>query len=555
MVKKIICLVLVLIMAAGLLAACSENNNNNGDETADTKESSRIPMTLSLWLPTDPGTTEEAIQLVSEAINKITQAKYNTAIELHLISRDKYQETIDEKLQAVKTANEEKAAAEEQRRRELRAQKQGGATATETEETEPPVETTINEYGIHVTTYPTVPDTQLDIFLVQGYENYTNYAYSDLIQPIDTELSGSSKVISSYVYPTFIKAIYDFGTFGVPNNHPAGKYQYLLVNKSLVDEYDYNIRELSSLLRSKNFIIDIGNQHLEDVVPLLGPLDASGMVYFSDHVGAEWSLICAQLSDITTYKDQVVPTSLLDNNSYINTLKLVKELQSYGYVGDGTLKEGQRFAMGVIEGDEESIKAYEDDYYISVYTKPMFTEEDIYGSMLSVCEYSKNVTRAMEIITCITTDQELRTVLQYGVEGVHWDYEDPDKKDTIKVISDDYSMDINETGNVFMTYAGEGKTMDYWEQFKAHNRDTISDPFMKMPDYVNDNNREDIEELLRLNEEFKARLDAVSYQDLNAEIKKMKQELAENEAFMRLLDEENEDSIVYQYVDWQEATY
>ena len=520
-----------------------------------TQESARTPMTLSLWLPTDSNTTEEAIAAVSEAINKITQAKYNTAIELHLISRDKYQETIDAKLQDVKTANEEKAAAEEQRRRELRAQKQSGGTTADTEETEPAIETTINEYGIHVTTYPTVPDTQLDIFLVQGYDNYTNYAYSDLIQPIDTELSGSSKVIGSYVYPTFIKAIYDFGTFGVPNNHPAGKYQYLLINKELVDTYDWNIRELSSLLRSKNFIIDIGNQHLEDVVPLLGPVDASGMVYFSDHVGAEWSLVCAQVNDTTTYKDQVIPTSLLDTNSYLNTLKMIKELESYGYVGDGTLKEGQRFAMGVIEGDEESIKEYEDEYYVSVYSKPMFTEDDIYGSMLSVCEYSKNVTRSMEIITCINTDPELRTILQYGVEGVHWDYEDPDTKDTIKIISNDYSMDLYETGNVFMTYAGEGKTMDYWEEFKAHNRDTISDPFMKMPSYVNDNNREDIEELLRLNEEYKARIDAITYENFNAEIKQIRAELAENEAFMRLIDEENEDSIVFQYVDWQETTY
>ncbi|MBQ7599490.1 MAG: hypothetical protein IJU57_02335 [Clostridia bacterium] len=555
MLKKSICLILVLIMTAGIFAGCSENSNSNSTTEADVEATSRNPMTLSLWLPTDPSTTEEAIALVSEAINKITQAKYNTAIELHLIPRDEYQETIDAKLDAVKTANDEKAAAEEARRRELRAQKQNGTAATETEETEPAVETTVNEYGIHVTTYPTVPDTQLDIFLVQGFDNYTNYAYSDLIQPIDTELSGSSKIINSYVYPTFIKAIYDFGTFGVPNNHPAGKYQYLLINKELVDEYDYNLRELTSLLRSKNFIIDIGNQHLDDVIPLLGPVDASGMVFLSDHPGADWSLICAQVSDMTKYSDQVIPTSLLDNNSYLNTLKMVKELQSYGYVGDGTLKEGQRFAIGVIEGDEVSIREYEDEYYISVYTKPMFREDDIYGSMLSVCEYSKNVSRAMEIITCINTNPELRTVLQYGVEGVHWEYEDPDTKESIKILSGDYGMDINETGNVFMTYPGEGETMEYWEQYKAHNRETISDPFMKMPSYVNDNNREDIEELLRLNEEYKARFDAITFENFNDEIKKIKAELAENEAFMRLVDPENEDSIIYQYVDWQETTY
>lgn len=553
MIKKIICGIIVFVIIMSALVGCSEEQT--GEETADTETSTRTAMTLSLWMPTDDSTTEEAKKLVEDAINVLTQAKYNTAIELHLIPRSEYQETIDAKLEEVDKANVEKQAAEEARRRELKNQKNNSTQSTEeTEDTA--VETVINEYGISVTSYPEVSPTQLDIFFVSGFDKYSEYAYSNMSQSVDSELSGTSKILRSYIYPTFINAIYDFGTFAIPNNHPAGKYQYFLVNKSLMEEYDYNLKEVTSLLRSKNFIIDVGNHHLDDVVPLLGPVDSSGMVYWGTSAGSEeWSLISAQITDQSTYKELTPPSATLDNAVYINTLKFMKELESYGYVGDGTLKEGQRFAVGVITADEETIKEYEDDYYISVYAKPVISEDDIYNSMFAVCQYSKSLSRSMEIITYLNTETELRTILQYGVEGVHWKYDEETGNTTIKILNDDYKMDINETGNVFMTYPGEDLPLEYWDTYKEHNVNAVSSPFMKMPSYIDDENEEAIEELLKLNKEVKARIDAASFSELNSVISEIKQELADNEAYNMLISEEDEHSIVYKYVEWQESTY
>ena len=558
MLKKVLSLLLALIMLSLLITGCSENKEDQGNETADTENSSRIAMTLSLWMPTDDSTTEEAISLVEEALNKISQSKYNTAIELHLIPRSQYQETIDQKLADVKYAVEQKEAAEEARRKALREQKLNGGTTKETEvETEESKEeTVINEYGIAVTSYPEIPSTQLDIMFVSGYDRYIDYAYGNYIQPLDTELSGSSKILKSYIYPTYFKAIYDFGTYAVPNNHPAGKAQYLLVNKALVEEYDYYQRELSSLIRCKNFIIDIGNQHLDNVIPLLGPVDAAGMVYWGEYVNEDdFSLICSQLSNESAFDKAAPPESLIENNIYINNLKFIKEIDSYGYMGDGTLEEGQIFAVGVIEADEETIKQYEDEYYISVYSNAVMNEDDIFDSMFAVSQYSKSVPRSMEIITLINTDQTFRTILQYGVEGVHWAYEDPDTKETIKIISDDYKMDLNETGNVFMTYPGEGLPMSYWDQYLEHNIETISDPFMKMPEYVTEENSELYEELLELNKEYKERIDKMTFENFNSELREMRAELAENETLLKLLDPEDEESLIYFYTDWQETTY
>ena len=113
MSKKFICLALALVLLCSFVfTGCGNNNNTNGAQ-ADTEESSRAAMTISLWMPTDEKTTDEAREAVSAALNRLTQAKYNTAIDLHLIPRDEYQEVIDEKIDRVIVAREGRGAAEE----------------------------------------------------------------------------------------------------------------------------------------------------------------------------------------------------------------------------------------------------------------------------------------------------------------------------------------------------------------------------------------------------------------------------------------------------------
>lgn len=556
--KKLICLILAMIMVLAMFAGCSNKDDETVDpeaEVADTESSKRVPMTLSLWLPTDDSTTEEAKELVEEAINKITQAKYDTAIELHLIPRSEYKETIDKKLADVKKAVADKKAAEDARRKALKNKGQK-VEETEAPETEP-LETIVNDLGITIQTYPSVANTQLDIFFISGVENYSHYAYNNIALGLDGELSGTSKVLKTYIHPTFFKVIYDYGTFAIPNNNPAGEYQYLLINKELVDTYDYNISDLSSLMRCEDFIIDIGNQNLDNVVPFLGPVDASGIVYWGadGQLNSGWSLLASQLTGESDFSEALPPSLLLDNQMYTNTLKLMKTIEEHGYMGDGTLKEGQKFAVGVIKGNPQSVLEYQDEYYVSTFANPIFNEEDVYGGMFAVSAYTKNSSRAMEIITCINTNKELRTILQYGVEGIHWDYEDRDTKDTIKIISDEYGMKLEETGNVYMTYPAEGVSMDYWTPFLTQNNDAGSSPYMKLKTFATEENEELLAALAKLNAEYKAKIDALTSENFNAGIRDIKNELLYNETLVDLLDEENEDSLVSYYLDWQSENY
>lgn len=563
--KKLMCLFLSTAMLLGMLAGCSSNAGNEEDveATADTEESSRISMTLSLWLPTNEGTTEEAIELTEAAINKLTQAKYDTAIELHAIPRSEYQAAIDARLDEIaKTLEEREIAAEEKRKQAKELQAQGIETEAEEETTETVAEeeTYVNDLGITVIKYPEVSDTQMDIFLVQGYENYVRYIENEQIQQLDSELSGNSKILKTYIYPTFLTLAKEGGTYAIPNNHPVGQYDYLLVNKELVDKFDYDGKSLNTLLKCQDFIKDMGylkdngEEALADVTPLLGEVDPANMKYWS--IDGEWSIIATQITNSMSYSTKAAPKSIFSTTVYTNTVTLMKELKEAGWVGDGVVDEGEKFAVGIVSGDASVAEKYGDDYYVNIYAKPMMTEEDAYGAMFAVSSYSKSLSRSMEIITYLNTSSDIRTILQYGVEGVHWQY-NRDNPEVIDILSDDYSMNLLETGNVYMTYPGEGIPMSYWDYGKQQNLDSISSPYIKFGDsYITDANRAKLEELADLSKSYKERIDAMSAEEFKDAISTFKSEVKESELMSELLDtEEVTYAVAYIYNDFFSSNY
>ncbi len=532
--KKLTSLFLAMMMVLSMMAGCSSSSGE--DETveasADTEEASRISMTLTLWIPTSEDTTEEAILATQDAINSLTQSKYDTAIELHAIPEDEYQDAIDARMEEIAAKKEEEALAEEAAREAAKALKeQGGEAAAETEEeseseTEPDEETYVNDLGITVVKYPEVEETQMDIFLVRGYANYERYIEEEAIQQLDSELSGTSKILKTYIYPTFLTLAKKGGTYAIPNNRPVGEYEYLLINKELVDAYDYDIDDLSSLIKCEDFITDIGFQNLDGVVPLLDTYDASNMVYWSED--GSWSLLGSQITATMDYNVKCMPKSVISNSVYTNTLLMMKRLQAAGYVGDGTLKDGEKFAVGIIKGDANTLAQYEDEYYSSIYSKPMADGEDIYGNMFAVSTYSKSLARSMEIITYLNTDTELRTVLQYGAEGIHWQL-DPDNEDTIVKLSDDYQMDLYATGNVYMTYPDYGMTMADWDAGKQQNLDSMVSPYLTFDFstiYEMEGADPDLkDDLVALSKTYKDQIDVMTADELKAAINQFKKEL------------------------------
>ena len=575
--KKLIALILGIIMLLSVFfTGCKGNTadeTGTGEDNQTQETADRKPMTLSFWLPTDPSTTQAAVKQVEKALNEITELKFSTHIELHAIPDSEYQEAIDAKIDSIADVEQRiKWESESLKQKEIELAEQGirmdeyvePESEAESEPEEEEIETILDEDGEAVSVYPEVKENQLDIFLVRGYDNYKRYAEEELVEMLDSELTGNSRLLRTYIYPSFLECVNQGGIYAIPNNHVIGEYQFLLINKELADKYDYDESEfndgdkksgsgkfnIGSFSDCESFIEDIGNMHLDGVVPLLGEVEPGNMVYFSSD--GNWSLLGDRIEYDYYYKYEIKSDELgtsIDLPFVTYVTRAMKQIESLGFVGNGTVKDGEKFAVGVVKGDFTLIDKYKDDYYIKIHAVPYADEDDIFASMYAVSHYTKSVPRSMEIITYLNTNETFRTILQYGVQGIHWDI-DPNDSEVIKSLSSDYKMNIVDTGNIFMTYPDFGVPMSYWEEAKQQNLDSATSPYIGF-EYLTDKNVKEYDELAKLSAKVKTQLDEMTADNYQSASTKLKLSLIQNKTVQDMLNAKNsemEDSFAAMYI-------
>lgn len=107
---------------------------------------------------------------------------------------------------------------------------------------------------------------------------------------------------------------------------------------------------------------------------------------------------------------------------------------------------------------------------------PIITTGSVTGSMNAISVTSDHPEEAFEYLTLLNTDPYLRTLLDYGIEGVH--YEDADGDGLIEWLPahENYSMPSFALGNMFILPLFETDPSDKWEQFEAFNNSAVVAP-------------------------------------------------------------------------------
>ncbi|NLZ36339.1 MAG: hypothetical protein GX897_02520 [Clostridiales bacterium] len=485
----LLCLLLVLPLvfsSCGKKAKDAETTNEDGTTASS---SDNKAMTITLYSIVSDGTTEEDIARIQKAINSITEAEFNTHILCKFYKESEYDSVIEEKIIAVeeqiKLAEEEEAArkaAAKAAREAARAAAAAGETTkaeTTTEETTEVDETIINEYGIEQTVYPEEDGTQLDIMLVRGKDNFLKYVEDGLLSTLDEELSINSKILKTYIHPTFFSAAkVGSSTYGIPNNHVVGQYEYLLLDKELIDKYSYDPDSINSVINAESYLDDI-IKHEPGVIPLMNEPFPRIEYYTSVP-----SIVGAAVPINAKPGTMANPNNLLTVNEFMNNYKLMikyREANAIGAAG-AAIDDGNRYAAAVITGDVTTPDLYEENYYVNVYKYPQATNENVYSGMYCVSSYTANLSRCMQVVKLLTTDPQLINILAYGVEGE--DYELDENGKVIK-LSSTYSMKIDYVGNQFMLRQStdmselETKLSDNnWELAKKQNLDMSYSPYL-----------------------------------------------------------------------------
>lgn len=99
-------------------------------------------------------------------------------------------------------------------------------------------------------------------------------------------------------------------------------------------------------------------------------------------------------------------------------------------------------------------------------TPPYVDTTSSQGAMMAISTSSDNPDRAMMLLNLLNTDPYLMTLLNFGVEGVHYDMVDGEAVFTDT--RENYMPWTNGMGNVTILPPQVGQGVDFWDKFKAY---------------------------------------------------------------------------------------
>ena len=522
--KRLIALFLCLVMMLSVvLVSCAEDSEEDAkSELEEAKVASN--MTLTMWIVSEEPVSDSIRADVTKAINSLTKAKYKTQLEIQYLSEEEYFDKLTAAMEAYTVTKKEQNANKPAETGTTNADANG--TTVE--------EVVTDEHGMYRDNYPVVLENQVDIIYIgdvtlangkvmTGEQMYNELRSENWLSVLDDALKGDAKKIKEYVSPTLLSAVQEMGvTYAIPNNNVIGEYTYMCLNKEMIDSFSLDGYLTRGSIKSfySEYIyqfLDMIAVHAEDIWQgkSILPIDATYedclamLAYYWNIDPDDYSVDSDKFSIFGTSTLGSNPSrgdsaaeveSLFENEAFtqaylkLNKYRMDQEnvfFKSEGTSGNQYDTYGIKFVKGSLEEltVQNGVSYYYENgtqYYVVPVAYPMASAEDIYGNMFAVATTTLSVERSMQIITYLNTNVEMRNLLQYGIEGQHYIYENGKVERIDDKSGNRYEMDIYATGNAFLAYPEPGMSESIWENGKAQNRDSLVEPLLgfNLSDYA-----------------------------------------------------------------------
>ena len=258
----------------------------------------------------------------------------------------------------------------------------------------------------------------------------------------------------------------DGGIYAVPNQKEICTAPMWVFTKEYVDKYNIPYTELHSLEDLEPWLKLI-KENEPDVTPLDITKGFSAPQYFEqlvDPVGIEYE------------DDSLVVKNMFETDKMKSTLETLRKYYQAGYINadSATAQDDKSVKRFVTKGDGQPYaevlwsKDLKYDVVASQITDSYITNASTTGSMIAVSKNSKNPDKAVEFLNLLNTDEYIRNLLNYGIEGTHYESVN-DKQIKLTDKASDYSVGYYTLGNLFITKVLDNEPETKWDEFQEFN--------------------------------------------------------------------------------------
>lgn len=316
---------------------------------------------------------------------------------------------------------------------------------------------------------------EYDLAFTSAWANdYLSNSQKGAFLPLDDLLASHGQTLTENIDQKFWDAAKVGGTtYAVPNQKEIGSMPMWVFTKEYVDKYDIPYQDIHTLEDLQPWL-ELIQEKEPDVVPLYLTKDFSAPTYMDklvDPIGVEYG------DETLTVKN------LFETEKMMSTLDTMRGYYEAGYINkdaatasdDKSIKrfvtkgDGQPFAEGIWSKD----LGYE--VVASPIMETVVTNASARGSMTAISATSKHPEKAMEFLNLVSEDEYLRNLLNYGIEGTHYEKVNETQ---IKLTDQakNYSVPYWVTGDLFNTYTLDTEPVDKWDVFQDFNDKAVEAP-------------------------------------------------------------------------------
>ncbi|MCL2747676.1 MAG: ABC transporter substrate-binding protein [Oscillospiraceae bacterium] len=271
------------------------------------------------------------------------------------------------------------------------------------------------------------------------------------------------------------------GIYGVPTNKELAVVDQWMYPKALIDEYGIDINRYTTLESLEPLFAMIAAQEPDYLVM---ELDSRTNNFFSLY-GFEYvydislPLVVRSLSDKPL---MINPFVTAEGREILDTLRRYY-LAGYinedaAFVPSTNLVPGKKVFFRMASGGPHSAPIWtaQRQYPVeaAMVGQPIVTTESTQGAVMSISANTRYPEECVAFLNCLNTDPEVRNLLNYGIEGLHYELDENDQAVVPEEVG--YAGVQYTQGNWFILHTRGGENpepLDKWEQYRAYNASAV----------------------------------------------------------------------------------
>lgn len=276
--------------------------------------------------------------------------------------------------------------------------------------------------------------------------------------------------------------------WGVPTNKELATPLQFLFSQELIEKYNIDISACTDFASLEPLLEQISRLE-PDCIPLCldtGRVDLSALGGYSYLTGDTVPLV------VHTGDESCTIINLFETEFAMDTLRTLHSFYQKGYINqDAPVRtalarfQDEKVFCRLSCGGPDSSDSYSTDFGYPIVavqvSEAIVTSASTQGGIMVINAGTAHPQEALTFLTAVNTDPDVRNLLKFGVEGIHYTLTADDQ---VEIISDAYRGVPYTQGNWFILKTTVGERPDKWDIYREFNASASSSPLLGFnPDY------------------------------------------------------------------------